>query len=391
MKILHCSDIHLGRRIAGGVGEFSEMRFNDYFNAFDYIVEKAIDYEVDVFVVAGDFFDKREISPEVLHRTENILRKLSDNKIECLIIEGNHDNISYGREKDSWIYYLSQKQLVRRVSYSYNENSDIEFPYYQINNVRFYGLGYPGLFVEEVVKEFSEKIIYDNDFVNYLIIHTAITDGIMSGTIKAESIFKLKEKVHYIAGGHLHNFSKYPSEYPFFFVPGSPEMWDFSEFNQKKGFIIFDTDSKKYEFYPSKRRETILIESNNSINNINDLIEIVKTNDRIEYFDSKPIVYLKCANQNKLDNADIESFFLSKGACKVFIINNNNSNYAIFENASDDSNLFEVEKEVITSWNLFDVDSTFNMLQRLKRYHEEDLMDDFHSTLDEFLDKQLGV
>ena len=31
MKIVHCSDIHLGRRPVGGKGEFSDKRYEDYF------------------------------------------------------------------------------------------------------------------------------------------------------------------------------------------------------------------------------------------------------------------------------------------------------------------------------------------------------------------------
>ena len=68
MRILHCSDIHLGRRIAGASGDFSNTRFDDYFNAFDYVIEYSIENNIDIFVVAGDLFDKKEISPDVLSR-----------------------------------------------------------------------------------------------------------------------------------------------------------------------------------------------------------------------------------------------------------------------------------------------------------------------------------
>ncbi|OQY08872.1 MAG: exonuclease SbcD, partial [Marinitoga sp. 4572_148] len=126
MKILHTSDWHLGRRPVGGIGEYSKTRYEDYFNAAEFIVDKAIENKIDVFIIAGDLFDRSSLLPDILFRTENLLKKLKENNIEVLLIEGNHDKI-YTHD-DSWITYL---------------------PYIK-DDIYFYGVPYQGVIIDEV-------------------------------------------------------------------------------------------------------------------------------------------------------------------------------------------------------------------------------------------------
>jgi len=114
VKILHCADIHLGRRPVGGVGEYSNKRYDDYFKAFGWAIDTAIVQQVSVVLIAGDLFDRKELIPEVLERTEALLQKLKDAHIATLLIEGNHDNITPGKEDDSWIIYLENKGFLMR-------------------------------------------------------------------------------------------------------------------------------------------------------------------------------------------------------------------------------------------------------------------------------------
>ncbi|WP_129409543.1 metallophosphoesterase family protein [Marinitoga lauensis] len=112
--MLHTSDWHLGRRPVGGIGEYSNIRYEDYFNAAEYIVDIAIEKKIDVFIIAGDLFDRSSLLPDILFKTEKILEKLRNNNIKTLLIEGNHDKI-YTHE-DSWIKYLENKGLVMVLS-----------------------------------------------------------------------------------------------------------------------------------------------------------------------------------------------------------------------------------------------------------------------------------
>jgi len=155
MKILHCSDIHLGKKPFGSK-EYSEIRYNDYFLAFDKIVLSAIEKDIEVFLISGDFFDKKELVPQTLNKAEDSLIKLKENNIEVLIIEGNHDNSKTGKEYNSWINYLENKGYFKKLKYSVSndgENDIYTFNKFIKADINFYGLGYPGHNIERVLDE----------------------------------------------------------------------------------------------------------------------------------------------------------------------------------------------------------------------------------------------
>ena len=61
---------------------------------------------------------------------------------------------------------------------------------------------------------------------NIIIVHTGIShDGnTLPGCISKQTLDLFKDKVIYIAGGHIHSFATYPKEKPYFFVSGSLEF-----------------------------------------------------------------------------------------------------------------------------------------------------------------------
>ncbi len=266
MKFIHCSDIHLGRRPVGGVGLYSEKRFHDYFIAFRQVIERAVQENVDALLIAGDLFDKRELSPEILHRTENELEILRDQGIAVVAIEGNHDNITPGKEHESWIIYLEKKGLLSRPYYKANrsdEKDEIEYDFSPVivQSQEIYGLGYPGGMIVDVVTAFR-KYLDDTDKTDVIaLLHTAPAGGdFLPGLITQEDVSQLQERVSYLACGHFHSHSVYPTENPFLFIPGSTEYWDLGEKSGGKGMILFDTESKKYDFLTTEPRTKTVIQ-----------------------------------------------------------------------------------------------------------------------------------
>jgi DNA repair exonuclease SbcCD nuclease subunit len=394
MRILHCSDIHLGRRVVGASGKFSDKRFDDYFTSFDYIVEYALANDIDVFVIAGDLFDKRELSPEVLLRLERILSKLKSHNIPCLVIEGNHDNITSGKESESWIMYLAEKGMLLRPDYSYI-NDEIQYYPVKIGNVNFYGLGYPGIFADELLGKLSKSIVKFDNETNYVIIHTALSSSdFIHGTVKDKEIIdKLIGKIDYIAAGHFHSYNHYPDENPVFFVPGSPEMWDLNEYKQKKGFIIYNSDTKKIEFIESKNRNKKVFSLKTDAGDLftaQTYLTDCLINETIEN-ESICYLFIELTNQFELDIAALEEVLYQKGALKVVtriygLGGNNNLDLSGF-----DSTIGEVELEIISGWNKFGKISneTHQLIVNLKHCQIEKLENDFIQTLDVFLDKMI--
>ena len=82
LKILHTSDIHLDYRIGEGADAGPGQV------GFQLVVEKAIELEVDVFVLAGDLFDHNRVKAPCLAFTSAQLSRLS---CPVVMVTGNHD------------------------------------------------------------------------------------------------------------------------------------------------------------------------------------------------------------------------------------------------------------------------------------------------------------
>lgn len=86
MKILHTSDWHLGR----GLGNY-ELH-SDQADAVKFIVGEAIKRKVDVFVIAGDVFDRGTPPAVSIRLLNDALTRLYEAGIVSIITAGNHDS-----------------------------------------------------------------------------------------------------------------------------------------------------------------------------------------------------------------------------------------------------------------------------------------------------------
>ncbi|OQY07917.1 MAG: hypothetical protein B6I28_05260 [Fusobacteriia bacterium 4572_132] len=396
MKILHCSDTHLGKKPFGNI-EYSEKRYKDYFNAFENIVDFAIVEKIEVFMIAGDFFDKKELLPSTLSYAENILKKLKEARIKTLMIEGNHDNISKGQEINSWINYLEEKEYFKRLSYKVEVVENKEeyiFEKEKIGDINFFGLGYPGHNINNVMTELSNQLDAKNN--NIVMVHTAIAEGdFLAGTVDKKTVELFKNKVMYIAGGHFHSYNFYPKEEPIFFIPGSPEFWNIqNEVKQKKGFIIFDTESKEHKFYPSKTRNRIIkkveIKSESTSEfkeEFDKLVEGIKINKGEDIV----IITLKLEKDFFVNIKECEERLNEKGALKSFIkvihpkMKNGKENIEILTTE-------EIEEKIIKNWDIFGekAEEIVEVMGRLKENQIEGNKDDFLELFDSMIEKFLG-
>ena len=390
MKIVHCSDLHLGRRPVGGKGEFSDKRYEDYFRVFEEIVVKTCEVKADLFIIAGDIFDRKEIQPEVLEKTEKILIKLKENNIESVVIEGNHDNVFNGKESESWIYYLEQKGYFKRPTYFFDGEKYV-FNQIETKVGKVYGVGYPGFMVNEVLEKLSENI-NDNE-KNIVIVHSAIAgNDFIPGMVKKESIDLFKEKVIYMAGGHIHSRRSYPEENPYFFTPGSPEYWDIAEKKNEKGFIIYDTDRKEAEFKTTSMRNKIEAEISIFAENETEFREkfIKECDEKIEY-DKESIVFVKVKMEKTIyiDSIWCENQIAEKGALKASVKIIYPKESIAREYRHNISGAEEIEMEEIKKWELFSSESekSSKLLNKLKVMQNEKMEDSFIENLDLFLDE----
>lgn len=386
MKILHTSDWHLGRKPVGGVGKFSDIRFNDYFESARWVVEKAIEEKIDLILISGDLFDKSNILPEVFDRTIEILQMAKENGIKIFAVEGNHDRVF---QSYSWLKSLDKMGYLKLLDY---KNDGM----YEFEGYNFYGLPYNGL-PEEYFKESLKNIETKSN--NIFVIHTAInsSDYLIPGIISKEQADRLGEKFDYIAGGHFHYYSFYPQKSPFFFVPGSPEYCDLYE-RDEKGIIIYDTEKSKHTFIPSKKRKVHRLTL--ELRNNDELLEEVKKLTHKNSVNEEDILILNIKASDTYNYISVEELEndLSKEirALKIIIVGIDYYGENVISVSDITKNkIEEIEKSVITQkWKnifSFNAEKTVKFTEELKRIviDQRDESEIYEIT-DKFLSSLLG-
>ena len=382
MKIVHCSDLHLGKRFSGNK-DYVKKRYMDFFNAFATFIDKVEEIKPDVCLIAGDIFDKKEINPDILSKTEYLFKKLKDSvKKDIIAIEGNHDNSRILEE--SWLEYL-QKQNILKVFY-YNKDFE-EKNYLKIDDINFYPVGYPGFMIDEALTKLSEKL--NPQEKNIVVVHTGISGSTdtLPGLVSTSILDLFKDKAIYIAGGHIHSFTTYPKEKPYFFVSGSLEFSNVqNEKSDKKGFILFDTDTLNYEFIELEHRKRIKKDfSYTNFSNLeNEFENFVKglnlTGEEIL------VISVSLNNNDYINTENLENIAEKNGALKTHILIKNILNIGASEENNSDLSIAELEKNLINTWNISEIEKFSKSFGRLKELFSNDDRDSFLELFDKTLE-----
>ena len=382
MKIVHCSDLHLGKKLSG-TKDYVTKRYMDFFNAFATFVDKVEKIKPDVCLIAGDIFDKKEINPDILSKTEYLFKRLKDNvKKDIIAIEGNHDNSRILEE--SWLEYL-QEQNILKVFY-YNKDFE-EKNYLKIDDINFYPVGYPGFMIDEALTKLSEKL--NPQEKNIVIVHTGISGSTntLPGLVSTSILDLFKDKAIYIAGGHIHSFTTYPKEKPYFFVSGSLEFSNVqNEKSDKKGFILFDTDTLNYEFIELEHRKRIKKDfSYTNFSNLeNEFENFVKelnlTGEEIL------VISVSLNNNDYINTENLENIAEKNGALKTHILIKNILNIGASEENNSDLSIDELEKNLINTWNISEIEKFSKSFGRLKELFSNDDRDSFLELFDKTLE-----
>ena len=382
MKIVHCSDLHLGKRLSG-TKDYVTKRYMDFFNAFATFVDKVEEIKPDVCLIAGDIFDKKEINPDILSKTEYLFKRLKDNvKKDIIAIEGNHDNSRILEE--SWLEYL-QEQNILKVFY-YNKDFE-EKNYLKIDDINFYPVGYPGFMIDEALTKLSEKL--NPQEKNIVVVHTGISGSTdtLPGLVSTSILDLFKDKAIYIAGGHIHSFTTYPKEKPYFFVSGSLEFSNVqNEKSDKKGFVLFDTDTLNYEFIELEHRKRIKKDfSYTNFSNLeNEFENFVK---ELNLTGEEILVISVSLNNNDYINTEsLENIAEKNGALKTHILIKNILNIGASEENNSDLSIDELEKNLINTWNISEIEKFSKSFDRLKELFSNDDRDSFLELFDKTLE-----
>lgn len=251
IRFLHISDVHLGCRRYN-----LEERTKDFFRSwYDVITNHAIPGEVDFVVIAGDFFDRRQIDPQTMNHALAGLQLLKDAGIPVVAIEGNHDRRDAVSDY-SWMRSFSQAGfliLLEPARVAETEEGSLPWEmlpwdeethtgsYVDIKGARIFGTHWYGTSANAAVPMLAESLrrARGEGLFQILMLHTDV-EGQLNRPIPALSVEKLKELrplVDYVALGHTHKRFELDN---WAFNPGSLEACSIDEYREERGAFLVE-------------------------------------------------------------------------------------------------------------------------------------------------------
>ncbi len=246
MKFVHFSDTHLGKK------NFKiDEREKDFEIAFKKVIDFAIDKKVDFVIHSGDIVDTGKPSYDSINFLVSQLKRLKKEDIGFFTVPGSHDVAPDG----TIISVLDRVELLVNVgSKKYYKSQE--------DKVILRGEVYKNVFIAGMmgkrskIIDFYKKLVpkFEESKFKIFIFHHIIHDiSEKFGDIPKEV---LPKGFDYYAGGHTHTKYIAPYEKGIIVYPGSSEIWDIRE-KEEKGFFYYD---QKIEWIPLKTRNFIEID-----------------------------------------------------------------------------------------------------------------------------------
>lgn len=250
MKIMHLSDLHIGKK----VNEYSMLQ--DQIYILKEILQIIDDEKVETVIIAGDVYDRSLPPNEALELFDEFLYQLSGRNVNVFVISGNHDSperISYGGRMMtenkiflSPVYDGNIKPIT--LNDDYGEVNFYLLPFVRPADIRRY-------FPDENIENYTDavKVAIDNmnvDFSerNILVTHQFVTgaelseseDIIVGGTDNVSG--EVFDGFDYVALGHIHREQTVGKDNIRYC--GTPLKYSFSEAKHIKSVTILDFNDK---------------------------------------------------------------------------------------------------------------------------------------------------
>ena len=250
MKLMHLSDLHLGKRVY----EFSMYEDQKYI--LSQILDIADKEQVQAVMICGDIYDKQIPPAESVQLFDDFLTKLSVRKLPVFIISGNHDSaerLSFGARlmEQSGVCFSETFSGKIQTYELQDENGSLNLyllPFLKPTIVR-------QAFPEAEIASYQDAVAYalqqiepDQSQRNILLAHQFVTgahrsesEEILVGGLDNidASVFSAYD---YVALGHIHTPQKVGRETIRYC--GTPIKYSFSEAAKDKSVTIVELEEK---------------------------------------------------------------------------------------------------------------------------------------------------
>jgi DNA repair protein SbcD/Mre11 len=247
-RFLHIADIHLG------IKRYNlPDRTGDFFRAWREVIERhALGRRVDFVLIAGDFFDRRNVDPQAANHAMFMLRQLSEARIPVIVIEGNHDQHE-STSRFSWLRSFSQWRYIRLLEPVWREggahmqawdDDQATGSYIDIAGARVFGSNWYGSTVSTALPLLGEAARQNRraNATNIMLLHSDVEGQLNRPVQHALSISKLvtmRDAVDYLALGHTHKHFEIEG---WAFNPGSLEACSVEEADVERGALLVEAD-----------------------------------------------------------------------------------------------------------------------------------------------------
>lgn len=239
MKIIHCSDLHLDSKMETNLNkEKAKERKNEILLTFEKMVDFAKQNEVKVIIIAGDMFDKKNISVKAKKIVKNQI--MLNPEIDFLYLKGNHDEINFIEEEEEIPSNLKLFNEKEWVTYKYGDIAVTGIEIGKQNNYNIYN-----------------SLILEKNDINIVVMHGQESQNDVKDKTEIINLKDLKNKnIDYLALGHIHTFKQEKLDNRgIYCYSGCLEGRGFDECGEK-GFVLLDIEDKqiKTQFIPIAKR-----------------------------------------------------------------------------------------------------------------------------------------
>ncbi len=260
MKLLHLSDLHLGKSL----GDFDLIEDQKYI--LNQVLDLIDEESVDAVLIAGDVYDKSVPSEAATRILDSFLSELAAKKVKTFIISGNHDSddrLNYGstlfESNQVYISAIYDGHLDKHVINDGETEINIYLlPFIKASQVKHF---FPKAEIEsyeDAIRVVLANADIDEKKKNILVAHQFVAgkgeDPMLGGSEGAgtqsvglvEKIgYDLFSMFDYVALGHIHSpqsVGRCEVRYS-----GSPLKYSLSEVNNEKSVPIINVDKNGVE------------------------------------------------------------------------------------------------------------------------------------------------
>lgn len=256
MTIAHFSDTHLGFRAYGRTGPLGmNQREVDVMDTFRACLDAIAEREPDIVVHSGDLFDKVRPSNATIHATFRALSAFQTKRkgAPFILIGGNHDTPRLSESGNILNLFLEIPGVFLRTGAA--ESIDFADLDLEVLCVPSHSI------LSRAGRDWSPKL---NRKHSILTLH-----GMACQAVEEASQFQIEDtmpdKWSYVALGDYHIFAKYGKNICY---PGSTDftssnIWE--EAGAPKGWVWFDTETRKLEFVELATRAVLDLPAINAL------------------------------------------------------------------------------------------------------------------------------